>query len=197
MKKTIYFLLLLMISCNQKKTNHDYLQSKEDSNQTEGEKMLIGKEFELFLDSFPNLELPIVIKGCEIDYSKFPSINDGNTYYVGKFKTNGSFFATITLGSADCMLPILTTYNYQGKIINSEMLAIGYCGSGPCFECEEYMTIKRDFSFYTSDTIASSLCDENYDPISGTETIKVVYKTGRISESGKINLSKELKKKIK
>lgn len=156
------------------------MNQKVELTHSESEKSITPNEFQLFLDSFPILELPIVLKGCKLDYSKLLSVNKGNTYYVGKFETNGNYFATITLGLADCMLPIMTTYNKMGKLIDSKMLAIGYCGSGPCFEREKYMIIKKDFSLYTSDTIASSECDENYDPIPGTESLEVIYKKGNV-----------------
>jgi hypothetical protein len=43
----------------------------------------------------------------------------------------------------------------------------------------------------------TSECDEDYNPIPGTESIEVIYKEGRLTETGKIELSEELKKEIK
>ena len=65
-----------------------------------------------------------------------------NAYYIyGQIPTNGNYIATITIGAADCNLPVLTTYKLNGERIDSKTIAIGGCGQGPCFECEELVEI--------------------------------------------------------
>lgn len=165
----------------------------------------VNDQFQSFLDKFPKVELPIKIKGCEVDYKNFTVFNEENpspyiqdySYAVGQIKTNGNYVSVITLGVADCMLPVITTYKLTGEKIDSKAIAIGYCGNGPCFECEEFMTLKEDFTLYTADTMKTSECDDDYNSITGTESIEVIYKEGRLTEKGKIELSEELKKKIK
>lgn len=165
----------------------------------------VNDQFQPFLDKFPKLELPLKIKGCEADYENLIEFNEENpsdyvsnqSFAVGQIRTNGNYVTVITLGVADCLLPVITTFKLTGERIDSKTIAIGYCGDGPCFECNEFMTIKEDFSIYTADTMKTSECDDDYNSISGTESIDVIYKVGRLTEKGKIELSDEMKKEIK
>lgn len=199
MKNLLPILTLLLISC----TPTD--KSKTNENPSETELPQVNEQFQAFLDKFPKLELPIEIKGCDVDYHGLTEFNDENpspylqdhSFAVGQIKTNGNYVAVITFGVADCLLPVLTTFKPTGEKIDSKTIAIGYCGMAPCFECEEVMTIKADFTLYTADTMKTSECDEDYNPIPGTERIEVIYKEGRMTETGVIKLSEEIKKKIK
>ena len=165
----------------------------------------VNDQFQSFLDKFPKVNLPIKIKGCEADYENLTELSKDNpspyiqdySYAVGQIKTNGNYVSVITLGVADCLLPVLTTFKLTGEKIDSKTIAIGYCGEGPCFECEEFMSLKEDYTIYTADTMKTSECDDDYNPISGTESIEVIYKQGRLLENGIIELSEEFKKEIK
>ena len=160
--------------------------------------------FKTFLDSFENISLPVKIKGCNVDYSNYKELNDSislkiiqdKEYAIGKFSPNNNYVATITLGMADCMLPVLTTYDFHGKQISKETIAIGYCGSGPCFQCEEYMEISKDLKLYTSDTITTFDCDSNDNNIPGSKKIEIIYKEGKVDKNGKFKLTGEIKKNL-
>ncbi len=199
MKNLFPILTLLLISCAQTD------QSNTNEAQSETELPQVNEQFQAFLDKFPKLELPIELKGCEADHKGLTEFNDENpspylqdhSFAVGQIKTNGDYVAVITFGIADCLLPVLTTFKLTGEKIDSKTIAIGYCGTAPCFECEEVMTLKDDFTLYTADTMKTSECDEDYNPIPGTESIEVIYKEGRLTETGMIELSGEIKKKIK
>jgi len=205
MKIILPILTLFLINCSQA----DKSKTKEESGTTKStlktELPQVNDQFQSFLDKFPKIELPLKIKGCEADYKGLTKFNDENpspyihdySFAVGQIKTNGNYVSVITLGVADCLLPVLTTYKLTGEKIDSKTIAIGYCGSGPCFECEEFMTIKEDFSIYTADTMKTSECDDDYEPIPGTESIEVIYKEGHLTEKGKIELSDEMKKGVK
>ena len=191
---TPFFLTLILFSCSEVETNKIVAKESENESITQEEN---AEQFQSFLDKFEKVKLPIEIKGCEFDYTKYSSFDDGNSFRYGQIETNGNYIAVVTLGAADCFLPILTTYKKTGEQIDSKTIAIGYCGDGPCFECDEFMTIKEDYSIYTVDTMKTSECDEDYNPILGTESIEITYKKGKLSESGLIELSEELKKIIK
>jgi hypothetical protein len=105
--------------------------------------------------------------------------------------------AVIYLGLADCTLPYLITYTPKGEKIDEGFFGIGGCGAGPGFECEEFMTIRKDFTVYTSDTILSADVDSLGYNIKSTEEYFVLYKEGKILPNGKIELSAEIKKKLR
>lgn len=204
MKILIPLLSLFLITCSEGN------KSKLASNQTEEKTELptnlpeSKEHFQSFLDQLPKIDLPLRIKGCEISNEGLIEFNEdkpspyvpNGSYAVGQISTNGNYVSIITLAPAECLLPVITTYDPKGEKIDSKTIAIGYCGVGPCFECEEFMTLKEDYSIYTADTIKTSECDDDYNPIEGTESIEVVYIEGKLRENGEIELSEKLKKKI-
>lgn len=221
----LYFLLLVisLVSCSStsgdkqdKLIGSDTIMQKPGSlkvNADSNSKQPIKdreEKFALFLKAFKQVSLPIVIRGCEFNsldttMNKLPFYNS-DTLFVPfceglhpyfTFKTNGEYYAVIALGAADCMVPILTTYDKEGMEIDAKAVNIGDCGAGPGFSCHEYMTIKNDFTLFTSDTISEWQVDSLSNNIPGTETKYVVYKTGRILSNGKIELSGEEKKDLK
>lgn len=204
MKILIPIITFFLISCSQ--TDKSKLSNENSVVKTDSIVELPQKsdEFQSFLDKFPIIELPVKIKGCEAEYENLTEFKENSSPYiedysfgVGQVKTNGDYVAVLTLGVADCLLPRITTYKMTGEKIDSEIIAIGNCGHGPCFECKEFMTLKKDFTLYTADTIKTSECDDDYNPIPGTESIEVIYQEGRLTKEGKIELSEELKKQIK
>lgn len=204
MKFIALVLILFLLSCSQSVDSITNDERVDTSKKWEPKLPTTNRRFQWFLAEIPEVTLPIKIKGCEVDYTEFPLFNeenpspyiDGYAYVVGQFETNGEYVAVITLGAADCMLPIITTYNSHGETIDRKTIAIGYCGSGPCFECEEFMTLKEDFSLYTADTLTTTDCDDDYHPIPGTERIEVIYQEGRLTSTGRIELSEEMNKEL-
>lgn len=162
-------------------------------------------EIPAFLKAYKQTTLPIRMKGCPGDSYSLPLVNpdsleidneDGSIPYC-TFKTNGDYYAVIRLGAADCYLPQLMTFEKTGKLIDEQTIAIGYCGSGPGFHCEEFGFIDKDFSIYTSDTISVSEIDSLGGEIKGTTESYVIYKKGRLLSSGKIELSDTLRQTVK
>lgn len=190
MKTIIPLLFFLFLSCQKEKPTEPVEASESTAAIPK-----VNDEFQVFLDKFPEVELPITIEGCSYNTSKLKQLEIGK-YAVGKFRTNGNYIATISLSAADCFLPILTTYKLTGEKIDSKEIAIGYCDDGPCYECNEYMLLMRDGKIYTCDTMKTYDCDDDYNEIKGTERIKVVYKQGNLTGKGKIELSGELKKEL-
>ena len=162
----------------------------------------VNEQFQIFINQFPEIKLPIRIKGCEDDFRAVKELKkeislpyENEPYYVfGRIQTNGFYIATITLGAADCFLPILTTYKLNGEKIDSETLGIGLCGSGPCFECEELMEIDNKLNLYVAFESRYFECDENGKEIVGTERKETIYRKGHINKDGVIELTNELKK---
>lgn len=205
MRSLIPLLALLLFSCSAPE-NSETQKEQNQNVQGKGEEAIPQAEdpFQIFLDQFPQLDLPISLKGCEINPKGLVVFNEDHpspyiqdyAFAVGQFPSNGEYVSVITLGAADCLLPIMTTFSAAGEQIDQKTIAIGYCGSGPCFECEEFMVLEADYSIYTADTLRTSDCDENYNPIEGTQTVKVIYREGKLTETGKIELSEEIKKQL-
>ena len=207
MKRIIIILTIsLFYSCQTKKNDLNQSDKEKQVGLTEKYSgfLQVNDEFTSYLDNFKKVELPISIKGClltsdglkEIDGKKFDKYNPENSYAYRQIPTNGTYLATITLGIADCYLPVLTTYKPNGEIIDKKTIAIGGCGSDCGFTCEEFMKIDKDYKIYTSDTISTYECDSLGNEISGTYKYYVAYKTGMLTTEGKIVLSNEKKKKI-
>lgn len=158
--------------------------------------------FGIFLKNFKKSTLPVTIRACK-ETGKNLLILPENTAYVNEpslayciFKTNGDYVAAITLGSADCLVPILTTYNLDGEKIDEKKIMVGRCGSDCGYTCEEFMILKPDFSIYTSDTISSFACDSLGNAIPETTKRYVIYRKGKLLKTGKIALGKEIKETI-
>ncbi len=88
----------------------------------------------------------------------------------------------------------MTTYKLNGERIDSKTIAVGGCGQGPCFECEELMEIDKELNIYTANKLKYYDCDEDYNEIKGTEKTETIFKSGKLTEKGIIELTAELKK---
>ena len=187
--KYLYILLLFLFSCSQQEIK-DVKSDKKNTG-------INDMEFESFLKLFPQIKLPVFIEGCKINAENLHYFSDTTSsayvetgsYAYGQFKSNGNYKSVITLGIAECLLPEIITYSLNGHIIDRKTIAIGYCGDEPCFECLESMTLNQDFTIYTADTMITSKCDEDFNPILGTETMKIIFKEGKLTEDGIIKLS--------
>ncbi|WP_106793221.1 hypothetical protein [Aquimarina sp. Aq78] len=206
MNKLILFTgIVLLFSCKSENKNSENKLFEQKS--VTQEIPQVNDQFQAFLDQFPKIKLPVKIKGCEDAVMDLPKLNEKlslkyssdakSELIFGVFPSNGNYVSTITLGMAECMVPILTTYTITGQKIDSKAIFIGYCGADACYECIESMTIKTNYRIYAADTTRTYKCDENYIPIAGTESVEVIYKDGKIGTSGRIELTKEITKKIK
>lgn len=205
MKTLLPLLSIFLITCTQVNSSKSNSANADSKNGTGTHIPQVNKQFQAFLDQLPTLDLPIKIKGCEIDHTGLIDFTETPPgpyltepcFAVGQLKTNGTYISIITLGLADCLLPTITNYKPSGEQIDSKTIAIGSCGNAPCFECEEFMTLKSDYTLYTADTIKTADCDAEYSPIPGTEKIKVVYREGSLKTDGRIVLSEEKEKQLK
>lgn len=212
MRKIVFILTISVLTACQTKTEKDTDNGEADNlenaqllneNQTNAFPE-VNEEFSTYLGLFKKTDLPIHIKGCleneiglyEFDGKKFKQFNEDFSFSYRQIPTNGNYVATITLGVADCYLPVLTTYRPSGEIIDKETIAIGYCGSDCGYSCEEFMSISKDFKIYTSDTISTYKCDSLGLEIPGTYEYYVVYKEGKLLTDGKIQLTDEIRKPL-
>lgn len=213
MKTIIFILTIITLAACQTSTENRTGQVTEDtiiftetfSESQKPEFHEVSGEFAAYLKNFRKTDLPVAIKGCVLNYNglayfdgtKYIQFNEDYSYAYSQIPTNGNYVATITLGLADCLLPVLTTYKPDGRIIDRKTIAIGYCGSDCGYSCEEFMSISKDFNIYTSDTISTYDCDSLGYEIPGTYKYYVIYKEGKLQANGKIQLSEEMKKPLK
>ena len=164
--------------------------------------------FDSFKHNFRSTDLPMIVKACyvkeenyvKVTKEKYPlyiQTEDGYDLAAHTFKTNGDYTAVIMLCPADCYLPQLTTYDKNGKRIDEKIIGIGGCGADCGFTCEEYMIIRPDYSIYTSDTVTQFKCDTAGNEIPGTKEHYVIYKRGKLLNTGKIELSAEIKLELR
>ena len=146
MNKIVILAIISILTCS-----FSYLHTIQQAPDNTSRHNISNRSFQEFLDHFTLLELPFSIKGCEANDEDFILFDEDNSspyipnmhYAVGEVKANGNYVAIITLGTADCLLPQLTTYTFDGKVIDSKSISIGYCGHGPCYDCEESMLLQR------------------------------------------------------
>lgn len=208
---TLTLILIILNSCGPKNgTTWDSKSTLKDStnvvNRTD-----LPVDFKDYLVNFKMANLPISIDGCSFDFENLIELNNGQyrkfinhylypndqSFFYKRIPSNGNYITTITLRATDCFLPVLTTYSTSGEIIDEKTIAIGYCGSDCGFNCNEFMTIKKDFTIYVSDTISTYTCDSLGNEIPGTYENYVIYQKGKLLTNGKIIISKEIKKPLK
>ncbi|MFD2543747.1 hypothetical protein ACFSSB_15580 [Lacinutrix gracilariae] len=193
-------LIVLILSC--KSENKDEHKLKIEFEESTSETLNFDDKFQAFITQFPEIETPIKIKACDDDFSNLQKLNEKTNlikrkeqnYIFCKIKTNGTYVAIITLEETECYMPVLTTFKPNGEKISSENLMIGLCGSDPCFECEELMEIDNDLNIYIAFNSRYFDCDENGQEIEGTEKTEVIYRNGKLTENGIIELTEKLKK---
>ncbi len=211
--KRLLFLLIIFImffqSCKNVKTNDNAIIGDtvvlNKKNNLNNNILLENNEFSNYLKSFSYATLPVVIKGCSINVDKLVEFqanesrkfNKDYSYAYCRIPTNGNYIAAITLGVADCYLPVLRTYTLKGEIIDEKVLSIGY-GEIDCGEhTEDYMILEKDYKIYISDTINSCECDSSFNVIKETCKQYVIFKKGSLLPDGKIELTKEIRKNLK
>ncbi len=160
--------------------------------------------FSLYLQNFKKIGLPVVVKACKtnpeklilLDKKEFSDYTGGFAWAYGQIPANGNYVVLITLSAADCYLPVVTTFRPDGRKIAQETIAIGGCGSDCGFECEEFMTLRKDHTFYTSDTVSTYACDSLGREIPDTYQYYVTYRKGRILADGRIEMTEETKQPL-
>ncbi|MCX2745641.1 hypothetical protein OO013_17295 [Mangrovivirga sp. M17] len=210
--------IIFFVSCSQRSDNKNKIEESADTitiasksdddpksqNNKQTELPEVNEEFNSFLENFKKSELPIEIKGCSggytgdlmFDGNRFEQFIDLDAYSYIQIPSSGNFITVISLGIADCLYPIVNTYKLNGDKIDQKIVSIGYCGSDCGYTCEEYLTIKNNYSIYVADTISSSECDSLGSIIPETTKNYIIYKEGKILDNGKIKLSEEIKKEL-
>ena len=204
MKKiTVIVISFVLFSCQS--GNTDNLNAQDQS-----------PAFRLFLKKFKTVELPFVYRygnfEDSLDFDKMPVVdpNSDDTLYVkaddldeikcyGMLKDTSKFFSLIYFYPADSYYPMLVTYDKKGNLIGKTSLIVNGCDGDCGLEyCSETGIIDSDLSITCTDTIVWKFsCDSLGVPIPDSDSVWVNSKKGKITDSGKVIMHKEVKQKYR
>jgi len=178
------------------------IYSCSDTNKNK-DKEIANPEFAQFLRKFPSLSYPVTINGCLVNLDSLAKLSgekylpeDAFGHAYGIVPASDEYVCVILLAQADCEIPVILTFDKNGNKIDEQAINIGYCGFDCGYTCRESMLLGSNNEIYTADTITSYECDSLGNPVPGTNEHYVIYKTGKILSSGKIELSKEMRKDL-
>lgn len=181
-------------------------QNKNDSNNNAAAKALQSNpDFKGFLRKFKVLSLPLTIKTLEIIVDSSKKLNNKDNAFIkseypneiyayGMLPDTEANYKIIWLAPAEVEVPVLTTFTKDGKKIKEEGLGVGGCGSDCGFSCKEFITINKELTIFSRDSINSTDCDTSGNPMENTTKKYISYKTGKIMKDGKIRMSAILEK---
>ena len=195
----LLLIILVVICCfSCQKRNRQTITTNVENTQIDSSSIVetnwLNDTLRLYLQYFKTVDLPIVINGCSINidnlekfnFDKYYDFNHYHSYAYAQIPTNGNYVAVITLGITLCYLPILTTYTFEGEIIDEQLIGIGYNS-----DCMSFMTIGSDYTILTADTVIE------YNDCFLRDTIiekYIIYRIGQLLPNGKIKLSEKQKK---
>lgn len=200
MKITRLFLAVLLFSaCNPKPA----AENKKAANLSVPEITQVDPHFKAFIGKFRVLQLPLTIKvtsltgyeslplldGLDSIYVTSPDIgNGGGGLAYGLLPDTANSYKLIWLLPADIYVPVLTTLTKKGKIISQDYMGVGGCGVDCCFECNETVTVNKDLSIYSVDSVNQCECDDN-GPKPETMSHYTRVKTAAIKDHGKFKFT--------
>ncbi len=180
---SISFLIAMTFACsisNRKKEPTKSIK-EEVAQKTVSEKKIVNVDFQEYLNQMDFLELPYQTN-CFNDYKQDNEIsheltmkfNDNELEYpYKKIATTEEFKIVMYLAPADVLLPIIKTYDPNGKIIDSEQLFWGYCGGEPGYYHTEHLQIKSNNLIRHIDSTWTHEVDDDYNEIKGTEKFEL------------------------
>ena len=212
MKTKIFILLttIIFVSCgNSAKTNENSNDLAKDTLQIEQDSIVENTEFQQYLSHFDTIKLPVSFDFCSGEFQKYVENSSFSKFENDEYKKfykkdydyltfgkiiTDNYIATITLLIGDCFAPILTTYSYNGKIIDAKEIFITDMNDEGHYSSLNTL-INNDLSILITDSVT------NYerDTISGEEiNIEkyVLYQEGKLLPTGKIELSKMKRKEL-
>lgn len=194
---------LLFSACNSKPGAED---KKADSAPVAATTQL-DPNFKAFMRKFKVMQLPLRIRPMEFgDLSHLPLLYGKDTSYItapgtdtatyrlyayGLLADTASSYKLIWLAPADDYYPVLVTYTKKGERISEDGLTAEGCGSDCCWECNQTITISKDLSINSVDSIKTCECDDN-GPKPETTRKYMTVKTAKIGADGKFKFT-ELK----
>jgi len=192
MKKKLILLfgILLFIGCKTEKRTNNINTSEFPE---------VNDEFQDFINQFPEIKLPLLLKDGQNNFgglkklneTKYLSNQNESIYILGKIKTSGNYLALICLVESEGLLPIVTTFKLNGEKIQSTNFMIGLCGPDECFECGEVFKIDNKLNVSIEHHSYYFECNENGINKDKRTNEKRIIKNGFIEKNGVIKLLNE------
>jgi hypothetical protein len=149
---------------------------------------------------FKPVQLPLEIKACNMHQPGLSDMQvdtmeseDGFIPYCF-FEGPGTFKTCISIGIADCSMPLLSIYTSDGKKVDEKFLGGGNCDGSTEMICKPCVTIKKDLSIVICDSITVSPMDSCGNELNGPKTRYIITREGRIKPDGKIELGEAKRK---
>ncbi len=187
--------VLLIISCKtNKKENTEKENTLEDNEIVNTKKVITNKKFANLLSKLETIDLPYKTS-CDADYVSNTVLDTADYAFLveniwdqpfKRIETSHNFEIIMFLVPADIILPVIRTYDLNGKQIDSEQMFFSYCGGEPGYFGKEFIKINKDLSIIHTDSIWSCEVDENYNDIDSTRTLKVKNFSVNILPNGQI-----------
>jgi hypothetical protein len=167
--------------------------------------IIVEGTFHDFLKKFKPVKLPFhwgphsdAERHDNIDPSFYKFVQTETALYYVMLEDTSKFYSLITLGIGDDFVPILTTYNKSGTIIDSKTIVGPGCGPNPCILCyPSYSVIEKDLSIHAVDSILFISCDQNDKEIPGNDTLIRHLIDGKLNPDGTIEMGPMRKVKEK
>jgi hypothetical protein len=103
-----------------------------------------------------------------------------------RISTENDFEIVLCYGIGDNLIPIIRTYDKDGKILSSQQIFFGYCGGEPGFYQSEFLKINPDLSITHIDSTWTYEIDSLDNNIPETENLEVVITEYKIQNNGNI-----------
>ncbi|MBO9204547.1 MULTISPECIES: hypothetical protein [Niastella] len=165
--------------------------------------------FKAFMSKFRLLQLPLTIRPMELgDINNLPLLYGKDTNYItapgtdtsiyrlyayGLLADTANSYKLIWLSPADDYCPVLVTYTKKGEKISEGGLTAAGCGSDCCWECNQTISISKELSIYSADSIKTCECDDN-GPKPETMRKYTMVKTAKIEADGKFKFTELVEK---
>ena len=171
--------LLLVWSCGTKKSDFDLLV-------TNLKKLDVGYTYDQIKQDAENCYTPDK-NADSIFYSPTVPI-------LGVLPDNGEIFSIIHFEPGDDLYPILRTFDKNGRMIDEENIAYGYCAGWDCDfdECEEGFKIIDKTTILGILTLVTTPCDSLGNKNSSLTKKEVKQRTLTVDNSGKISVSEKV-----
>lgn len=194
MKNYIFIIGVILLSgCDlTHKSNSERVQQHSQNIEFKQTK---DNDFNTFLLNFKRTKLPLKINPNTLITENLIEFNCKNSTYTDEYSlaysqipTKGNFIATITLKKMETYVPVLTTYDLTGQIIDSKLLALDNLEYLSEVDLDEIVSIDKNFNISITDTIYLS---DNAD-VQGIKLIDnengILQKKGKILDNGIIEL---------
>ena len=156
--------------------------------------------FHKFLRRLAVLKLPFEFRPQMVEGNELIPVEPKDTaflkselaFYYGLLSDTTNFYGIITIAPADDYIPVLTTFDKNGKFIESRDLIVRGCADDACIKyCSSTTIIKNDYSIFSVDSIIAAECDSLNEEISGTDSLFRNFFYGHINANGKIEIGEE------